>query len=58
MSVEDTAEYLGISAKTIRNQLSIKDEEKKFPVKPKRFGKRVLFDIRDLDSYVDGLQSG
>ena len=54
LSVDLAAAYLSISPKTIRNGLS-KDAEKPFPVKPKRYGKRVLFDICDLDAYVDGL---
>ena len=51
LDIPDTAEYLNISSKTIRNRLS--DKENPFPVQPKRFGKRVLFDIRDLDRFVD-----
>lgn len=52
LCVEDAAEYLNISPKTIRNALS-KSASSPFPVRPKRFGKRVLFDIRDLDRFVD-----
>jgi hypothetical protein len=54
MSVEDAAEYLSIAPKTIRNGLS-RDAVKPFPVKPKHYGKRVLFDKLDLDAYVDSL---
>jgi len=53
-NVEETAEYLGISPKTIRNQLGPKASIQ-FPIKPKRIGKRVLFDIRDIDNYIDGI---
>jgi hypothetical protein len=56
LGVELTAEYLGLSPKTIRNGLA-RDAERPFPVKPKRYGRRVLFDIRDLDAYVDALPS-
>ena len=56
LSIEDTAEYLGISPKTIRNRLGPKAPIP-FPVKPKRFGNRVLFDVRDLDSFVDSLEA-
>ena len=52
LCVEDAAEYLNISPKTIRNGL-VKSAPVPFPIKPKRFGKRVLFDIRDLDRFVD-----
>jgi len=54
LSVELAAAYLSISPKTIRNGL-VEDVKKPFPVKPKRYGKRVLFDIRDLDAYADSL---
>lgn len=52
LDVEQAAAYLSISPKTIRNGLS-KNAPKPFPIQPKRFGKRVLFDIIDLDCYVD-----
>lgn len=54
LSIEDAAEYLGISAKTIRNGLGRK-AERKFPVKAKRYGRRVVFDIKDLNKYADSL---
>jgi hypothetical protein len=54
LGVELAATYLGLSPKTIRNGLS-RDAERPFPVKPKRYGRRVLFDIRDLDAYVDAM---
>jgi hypothetical protein len=54
LSVEQAAGYLSISPKTIRNRLGPKAPHP-FPVKPKRIGRRVLFDVRDLDSYVDSL---
>ena len=54
LSVEETAEYLGISARSIYNQVHRK-AKKRFPVEPKRIGKLVKFDIRDLDAYIDAL---
>jgi hypothetical protein len=54
LSIEQAAEYLSISPKTIRNGLGPR-APKPFPVKAKRFGKRVLFDIKDLEKYADGL---
>lgn len=56
LGVEQAAAYLSLSPKTIRNGLA-RDAERPFPVKPKRYGRRVLFDIRDLDAYVDALPS-
>lgn len=54
LTIRETADYMGISPKTVRNRLlpSAKDP---FPVKPKRIGKKPVFDIRELDRYIDGL---
>jgi predicted DNA-binding transcriptional regulator AlpA len=54
LSIDQTAEYLSIAPKTIRNRLGPRAENP-FPVKPVRFGSRVLFDIRDLDAWIDSL---
>jgi len=54
LSVEEVAIYLGLSPRTIYNAIAPKSK-KPFPVKPKRIGKLVRFDIRDLDRYVDTL---
>ena len=54
LSVEEAARYLSVAPKTIRNQLC-RNAKKRFPVKPKRWGKRVLFDIKDLDAFADSL---
>ncbi len=51
LSVNETAAYLGISPKTIRNKIS----DGTFPVKPVRLSGRVLFRVDDLDLLVDGL---
>ena len=54
LSVEETASYLGISDRTIYNRICRK-AKKRFPIKPKRIGKRILFDINEIDQYVDSL---
>lgn len=54
LSVDDTAQYIGIAAKTIRNRIGPKAKIP-FPVKAKRIGGRVLFDVKDLDTYLDRL---
>jgi hypothetical protein len=43
LSEDDAAEYLGISRTTLRDQ----------DIVAKRLGRRVLYDIRDLDRFVD-----
>jgi predicted DNA-binding transcriptional regulator AlpA len=54
LSVEETAKYLGISPRTLYNAVAPKSKNP-FPVKPKRVGKLVKFDIRDLEKYVESL---
>ena len=47
----DAAAYLGLSTKTLRNKISLGA----FPFRPKRIGSKPLFDVRDLDKYIDSL---
>jgi len=54
LNIQETAHFLGISVRTIYNQIGRKAKIK-FPVKAKRIGRRILFDIRELESYVDSL---
>jgi predicted DNA-binding transcriptional regulator AlpA len=54
--VPDAARYLGLAEKTLRNRLGPRAENP-FPVRPKHIGRRVLFDISDLDAFVDALPS-
>lgn len=54
LSVDEAARYVGLAAKTIRNRIGPK-AEKPFPIRPKRIGGRVLFDVKDLDQYLDAL---
>jgi len=54
LSVEETAEYLGISPRSLYNRTAPKSKNP-FPVKPKRIGKLIKFDINDLDHYIDSL---
>jgi len=54
LSVRESAVYVGIAEKTLRNRIGLKAGYP-FPVKPKRIGGRVLFDVKDLDIYLDKL---
>ena len=54
MSVKLTAQYLSLSPRTIYNGIS-RSAEVPFPVRPKHYGKRVLFEKKDLDEWVDSL---
>ena len=54
LSVRESAGYMGIAEKTLRNRLGSKAQYP-FPVKPKHIGGKVLFDVKDLDAYLDTL---
>lgn len=54
LSVEETATYLGISPRTIYNQVGPKAKNP-FPVKCKRVGKLVKFDVYDLNKYIESI---
>ena len=54
LTVEETATYLNISPKTLYDRISPK-ARRPFPVKPKRIGRSVRFDVRDLDQYIEAL---
>ena len=56
LNVDETAKYLGIAPKTLRNRLGPRAMNP-FPVNPKRIGKRVLFDVKALDAFVDSLET-
>lgn len=45
LPIDEVASMLGLSVKTIRNQMSAK----RFPLKPTRIGGRVLFRAADLE---------
>ena len=47
LSVEETAVYLGISPRTIYNQIG-RRATSPFPIKPKRIGRLVKFDLEDM----------
>jgi len=54
LPIPEAAGYLGISPRTIQNDLS----RKVFPIKPVRYRGKVLFRREDLDAYIDRLGVG
>jgi predicted DNA-binding transcriptional regulator AlpA len=52
LDIKETAIYLGIAARTIRNKIGPKAVQR-FPVKPLRIGGKVLFRQEDLDRFID-----
>ena len=51
LNVSELADYLGLSPQTIYNKLSAGT----FPIKTKRLGRLLKWDIRDVDRYLDKL---
>ena len=54
LSIKEAARRLGIAEQTIYNGISRKTD-RTFPIKPKRWGKKVLFDSRDVESFIENL---
>jgi len=55
LSLKDTCRYLGnLPRKTLYNRSSRKSRNP-FPVRPKRIGTRLFWDIKELDAYIDSL---
>ena len=53
LCVKDAAKYLGLATKTLRNRLS--DKIKPFPVRPRYYGGKPLFEVKELDDFIDSL---
>lgn len=56
LSIPETAQYLGLAEKTIRNRCG-RGAKNPFPIRAKRIGRRVLFDMNDLNAYLAGLST-
>jgi excisionase family DNA binding protein len=54
LTVEETARRLGIAKQTIYNGIA-RNSTQVFPIKPKRWGKKVLFDSKDIEKFITGL---
>jgi excisionase family DNA binding protein len=54
LSVGEVAQILGISPRSIYNQIH-RRTKRPFPIKCKRVGRLVKFDIRDVESYIETL---
>jgi excisionase family DNA binding protein len=54
LSVKELSEMLGISPRTIYNRTH-RSAKKPFPIKFKRFGKLIKFDVKDVEEYLRSL---
>jgi excisionase family DNA binding protein len=51
LGVKEIAEYLGLKAQTIYNQVS----GGTFPIKHRRIGRLLKWDVKEVDFYLDSL---
>ncbi|NIM97843.1 MAG: AlpA family phage regulatory protein [candidate division Zixibacteria bacterium] len=51
LSVAELGHIIGIKPRTIYNKMGLKV----FPIKHKKIGRLVRFDIKDVDKYLDSL---
>jgi hypothetical protein len=54
VGVRDAARYLGLAPKTLRNRTGPRAADP-LPIPVKRIGAKVLFDVADLDKFIDSL---
>ncbi|MGD8388115.1 MAG: hypothetical protein PVG49_13320 [Desulfobacteraceae bacterium] len=51
--IKDLSERIGLKPQTIRNKLNCGT----LPIKTKRIGRKLLWDIQDVDRFLDGLET-
>ena len=57
LTVEETARRLGLAPQTIYNGIG-RRSKKRFPIRPKRYGKKPLFDNKDVEAFIESLVHG
>lgn len=53
LSVDELGHYIGLAPQTIKNQFYAG----RFPIPPKRLGRKLLWDKKMVDRYLDGLKA-
>ena len=53
LSVDELGHYIGLAPQTIKNQLYAG----RFPIPPKRLGRKLLWDKKMVDRYLDRLKA-
>ena len=51
LNVQELSKYLGLSPYTVRNKV----KKGGFPFQAKRIGRLIVFDIQDVDNYIETL---
>ena len=52
LSVKELSHYIGLAPQTIKNQYYAG----RFPIPPKRIGRKLLWDKKTVDRYLDNLK--
>ena len=52
LNLEEAAKYMGLAPQTVRNRIF----ERTFPVGFCRLGRKIVFDVRDIDAWIDSLK--
>ena len=52
LTISDLSTRIGLKPQTIRNKLNCGT----FPIKTKRIGRKLLWDIKDVDRFLDSLK--
>lgn len=53
LSLKELAIYIGLAPQTIKNKFYAGQ----FPIPPKKFGRKLLWDKKMVDQYLDKLES-
>jgi excisionase family DNA binding protein len=53
LTTEELADYIGLKPQTVRNKLS----NGTFPIKPKKMGRKNLWEIDKVNEYIDKIKS-
>ena len=53
LDIKELAIRIGLAPQTIRNQLNCGT----FPIKTKKLGRKLVWDIKDVDRFLDNLPS-
>jgi len=54
LNIKEAAERMTISHRSLYNRVCSKSKNP-FPVQPKRIGRRLVFDLKAIDEYMEGL---
>ena len=52
LNIRELSTRIGLKPQTVRNKLHAGT----FPIKTKRIGRKLLWDIKDVDRFLDGLK--